>query len=146
MHMYQTWQKIRGASLLCVAFLVWSISGALYASEAAHEAPSKTPDFTGIYVVVPDMLSNLHGDDTRNHFLKLCLTFEAESNNDAKRMNELMPIIIDQFIIYLRELRMDDLKGAEGVLLLKQQLLDRANVIFSPIKVRRVLIRQILVQ
>ncbi|WP_172642891.1 flagellar basal body-associated FliL family protein [Candidatus Hepatobacter penaei] len=129
-----------------MAFLVWSISGVLHASEAAHEAPAKTPDFTGIYVVVPDMLSNLHGDDTRNHFLKLCLTFEAESNNDAKRMNELMPIIIDQFIIYLRELRMDDLKGAEGVLLLKQQLLDRANVIFSPIKVRRVLIRQILVQ
>ena len=118
------------------------------AEEGGEEkAPAgPTEPYTGIYVTVPDILSNLHGDDTRNHFLKLCLTFEAKTNADAKRMNEIMPVIVDQFLVYLRELRLDDLKGAEGLFLLKQQLLDRANVILSPVVVSRVLFREILVQ
>ena len=115
-------------------------------AEGGKEASEPTETYTGIYVVVPDILSNLHGDDTRNHFLKLCLTFEAKTNADAKKMNEIMPVIVDQFLVYLRELRIDDLKGAEGLFLLKQQLLDRANVILSPVVVSRVLFREILVQ
>lgn len=135
-------------------FLMWLALGCctthMYASEEAgegeKEASGPTEPYTGIYVTVPDILSNLHGDDTRNHFLKLCLTFEAKTNNDAKKMNEVMPVIVDQFLVYLRELRIDDLKGAEGLFLLKQQLLDRANVILSPVVVSRVLFREILVQ
>ena len=129
-----------------VSCVIWKLP--LKAAEEAEKGKGAetTQGYTGIYVTVPDILSNLHGDDTRNHFLKLCLTFEAKTNEDAKHINEVMPIIIDQFLIYLRELRIDDLKGAEGLFLLKQQLMDRANVILNPVVVSRVLFREILVQ
>ena len=61
-------------------------------------------------------------------------------------MNELMPYIIDQYMVYLRELRIEDLEGAEGLFLLRQQLLERANTVLAPVKVMRVLFREILVQ
>ena len=92
------------------------------------------------------MLVNLHGNEQRPHFLKLSLTIEAKTNEDAKHMNDALPHLIDQFQIYLRELRLDDLMGAEGLLLLKQQIVERANAVLSPVKVVSVLFREILVQ
>ena len=107
---------------------------------------AQTAPFTGIYVTIPEILVNLHGNEKRNHFLKLSITLEAKSTEDARYMNDAMPHLIDQFQIYLRELRIDDLMGAEGLLLLKQQLVERSNAVLSPVKVVSVLFREILVQ
>lgn len=141
---YKRWFYVQKFLVFMLFLMVVTTWG--YASGSSKDASQHTPDFTGIYVVVPDMLSNLQGDDRRNHFLKLCLTLEAKTNADAKRINELMPAIVDAFLVYLRELRIDDLKGAEGIFLLRQQLIDRANAILSPVKVVRVLLREFLVQ
>jgi flagellar FliL protein len=46
----------------------------------------------------------------------------------------------------LRELRLDDLKGSEGVLRLKEELLRRAAIAAAPYKVRDVLLKQMIVQ
>jgi flagellar protein FliL len=58
----------------------------------------------------------------------------------------LMPRIVDQFQGYLRELRMDDLKGSAGVVRLKEELLRRINASAAPYRVRDVLLKQMLVQ
>ena len=115
-------------------------------AEAEAEETHKTHHFTGIYVVVPDILVNLQGSKVRGHFLKLALTFEALKNEDAKMMNEAMPHVVDAFLLYLRELRLEDLQGAEGLIMLRQQLFERANAIFAPVAVNAVLFREILVQ
>ena len=47
-------------------------------------------------------------------------------------MQALMPRVVDQFQAYLRELRVDDLKGSAGVLRLKEELLRRVNVAAAP--------------
>ena len=57
-----------------------------------------------------------------------------------------MPRIKDQFQAYLRELRVDDLKGSGGVLRMKEELLRRVNVAAAPYKVRDVLLKQMIVQ
>ena len=56
-------------------------------------------------------------------------------------MTALMPRMVDQFQAYLRELRVDDLKGSAGVLRLKEELLRRVNVAAAPYKVRDVLLK-----
>jgi flagellar FliL protein len=53
---------------------------------------------------------------------------------------------VDQFQSYLRELRVDDLKGSEGVLRLKEELLRRVNAASAPYHVRDVLLKQMIVQ
>jgi flagellar FliL protein len=57
-----------------------------------------------------------------------------------------MPRIVDQFQSYLRELRVDDLRGSAGVMRLKEELLRRINVAAAPFSVRDVLLKEMIVQ
>ena len=54
--------------------------------------------------------------------------------------------MVDQFQGYLRELRMDDLKGSAGIARVKEELLRRVNVAAAPYKVRDVLLQEMIVQ
>ena len=58
----------------------------------------------------------------------------------------MLPRIIDNFQVYLRELRVEDLQGAQGVYRLKEELLVRVNAAARPTKINDVLISEMLVQ
>jgi flagellar FliL protein len=57
-----------------------------------------------------------------------------------------MPRIIDNFQVYLRELRLDDLRGSAGIYRLREELLMRVNTAAQPVHVKDVLFREMLVQ
>ena len=57
-----------------------------------------------------------------------------------------MPRVIDQFQSYLRELRVEDVRGSAGVMRLKEELLRRANLAVAPTPVRDVLLKEMIVQ
>jgi len=57
-----------------------------------------------------------------------------------------MPRILDNFQVYLRELRLDDLKGSAGMYRLREELLLRVNAAVQPVQVKDVLFREMLVQ
>jgi flagellar FliL protein len=57
-----------------------------------------------------------------------------------------MPRIVDNFQIYLRELRVDDLRGSGGIYRLREELLARVNAAVAPVKVNDVLFKEMLVQ
>ena len=61
-------------------------------------------------------------------------------------MYEFSPRIIDNFQVYLRELRVEDLRGSAGIYRLREELLARVNTAVHPTKVRDVLFRDVLVQ
>ncbi|MGL6187672.1 MAG: flagellar basal body-associated FliL family protein [Holosporales bacterium] len=111
-----------------------------------QEKPKEEPRQTGIFINVPDLLINLKSDESKGHFLKLCLTLETKTQKDADYITKVMPKIIDSFQIYLLELRVEDLKGAEGIYMLKQNLLARVNAEVAPCEVSEVLFRDMLVQ
>ena len=50
------------------------------------------------------------------------------------------------FQVYLRELRVEDLQGAAGMHLLREELLTRVQAAVKPVKVNDVLFREMLVQ
>jgi flagellar FliL protein len=57
-----------------------------------------------------------------------------------------MPRIIDSAQVFLRELRLDDLQGSAGMLRLREELMRRINAAVSPVEVRDVLFKEIIVQ
>jgi flagellar FliL protein len=110
----------------------------------ADEIPLTPPQVA--FSDVPDILVNIQSNDGTPAYLKLSLSLEMDNDLAKAGMTALMPRMVDQFQAYLRELRLDDLKGSEGVLRLKEELLRRAEIAAAPYKVRDVLLKQMIVQ
>jgi len=118
-------------------------------SDTAHEAKAEEVPLTPPKVAFSDMqdiLVNIQSNDGTPAYLKLGVSLELEDEEQKTAMQPLMPRITDQFQAYLRELRLDDLKGSAGVLRLKEELLRRVNVAAAPYKVRDVLLKEMIVQ
>ena len=108
------------------------------------EVPLTPPEVA--FSEVPDILVNIQSNDGTPAYLKLSLALEMDNELAKTGMTALMPRMVDQFQAYLRELRLDDLKGSEGVVRLKEELLRRAGVAAAPYKVRDVLLKQMIIQ
>ncbi len=99
------------------------------------------------YYIMPDLLVNLASQDgDRQLFLKLKLTLEAEDPEMFSDIPKMLPRITDQYQMFLRELRVDDLNGSAGGYRLRLELLRRINIAIAPSRVDAVLIEEMLVQ
>ena len=114
--------------------------------EAAGEAEEPVRQSSMIFFDLPDLLVNLNSPGRKSHYLKISISLELEENADIKQIQAVLPRIIDNFQIYLRELRVEDLRGSAGLTRLREQLLKRINVAAAPAKVTDVLFREMLVQ
>jgi flagellar FliL protein len=95
---------------------------------------------------LPDLIVNLNTGGKKSVFLNMKVSLELTSNADKDKIEALMPRVTDYFLVYLRELRVEDLKGSAGMYRLREELLARVRVAVAPIKVRDVLFNQILIQ
>ena len=111
--------------------------------ELAQATAAQPP---GQFVEMPPMIVNLQTASKQPRYLKITLQVELESKEDAKAFSGIEPRVIDQFQTYLRELRLDDLKGSAGIYRMKIELLNRVRAAAPDIKVRDVLFQEILVQ
>ena len=114
--------------------------------ECALILASKTEGGPGVFLEIPDMIVNLNSSSRQPRFLKVSVKVELESAEDQKLFEPLLPRVIDQFQMYLRELRIEDLKGTSGIYRMKLELLSRIRAVTPNIKVRDVLFQEILVQ
>jgi len=118
-------------------------------SDKTQEAKADDVPLTPPKVAFSDMqdiLVNIQSNDGTPAYLKLGVSLELEDDAQKAALTPLMPRITDQFQAYLRELRLDDLKGSAGVLRLKEELLRRVNVAAAPYHVRDVLLKEMIVQ
>ncbi|HMK68409.1 MAG TPA: flagellar basal body-associated FliL family protein [Stellaceae bacterium] len=115
------------------------------AAASAQEAAPQ-PVKPGVFFDLPDLLVNLNSNGRRASFLKISVSLELESQADVSRLQAVMPRVIDNFQVYLRELRVEDLRGSAGVYRLREELLVRVNSAAAPVKVRDVLFKEMLVQ
>lgn len=99
-----------------------------------------------VYFTVPDMIVNLQAERSRPVFLKISLQLELAKAEDQPAVEKVMPRIVDSFQIYLRELRVDELRGSAGIYRLREELLTRVNQAVAPVKVRDLLFKDVLVQ
>ncbi len=99
-----------------------------------------------IFYDMGEVVVNLQTDGKRQVFLKLVIQLELEAEEDKAVIEKIKPRIIDNFQTYLRELRLDDLRGSAGLYRLREELLFRVTEAAQPVKVKDVLIQQMLVQ
>ena len=107
--------------------------------EASDQGP-------GYYYDLQDIIVNLNDTGNKQRFLKLSISLELPKKEDEEKLKAVMPRITDHFQTYLRELRVDDLRGSAGIYRLRQELLARVRTAADPVIIRDVLFREILVQ
>lgn len=104
------------------------------------------PPKPAVFYNLPEMLVNLNSAGRRTSFLKISVSLELENPGDIPRIEAVMPRIVDNFQIYLRELRVEDLRGSAGLYRLREELLARVNNAAQPARVNDVLFKEMLVQ
>ncbi len=101
---------------------------------------------TVVFYDLPELLVNLNTGGRKSTFLKIRVSLELENAEDIARIEAVMPRIIDNFQVYLRELRVEDLKGSAGMYRLREELLTRVTLAAAPSKINDVLFKEMLVQ
>jgi flagellar FliL protein len=95
---------------------------------------------------LPELLVNLNTTGRKASFLKIKISLELGNAEDVAKIEGVMPKIIDNFQVYLRELRIEDLKGSAGMYRLREELLKRVGAAVAPVKIKDVLFKEMLVQ
>ncbi|MEI9929694.1 MAG: flagellar basal body-associated FliL family protein [Rhizomicrobium sp.] len=126
-------------------FFVFAAPKADASKTANGESGPVTPPQVA-YNDVPDIVVNIQSADGNPAYLKISASLELNTADEKAGITALMPRVVDQFQGYLRELRVDDLKGSAGVLRLKEELLRRVNAAAAPYHVRDVLLKEMIVQ
>jgi flagellar FliL protein len=117
-----------------------------HGAEAAAEADAHAEALPSVYYELPEMLVNLNSTGKKANFLKILVSLELENEEAVKSVEAVLPRVIDSFQVYLRELRIDDLRGSAGLYRLREELLLRVNAAVAPVKVKDVLFKEMLVQ
>lgn len=112
---------------------------------AAEEATAENNPNAAFYAL-PDLIVNLSSSSGASRYLKLKVQLELENEADLPAIEAVTPRVIDQFQTYLREIRVEDLRGSAGIYRLRQELLYRVNIAAHPIKVEDVLFQEMLIQ
>ena len=141
-------------SLLIIAVLAvvtgGGVAGARYAglletgetTDAGSDHPTAPQP---VYYELPEFVVNLNTGGRRVSFLKLRASLELESATSVEHVGARLPLIVDHFQIYLRELRPEDLNGSAGTFRLREELLKRVQLTLAPIAVRDVVFGEMLV-
>ena len=126
------------------AYLMGFISPGGESAATAENAAPKKPEKT-VFYDLPELLVNLNSAGRRTNFLKISVSLEVASESDIPKLEAVKPRIIDSFQVYLRELRLDDLRGSAGVYRLREELLARVIASAQTAQVKDVLFKEMLV-
>jgi flagellar FliL protein len=132
------------------AFYFFGMSSGKPADEASTESvkteADKLPPAQAAFFDIPDIIVNIQTPDSTPAYLKLSVALELEKAEAKAAIEPVLPRITDQFQTYLRELRVEDIRGSAGVMRLKEELLRRVNLAAAPTPVRDVLLKEMIVQ
>jgi len=120
--------------------------GASATESKASSKEEKESKAGAAFFSLGDILVNLNGDAKRPNFLKIKVSLELTDPKDLPLMEAIKPRIVDNFQVYLRELRVEDLRGSAGLYRLREELLLRVTEAAQPVRVRDVLFQEMLVQ
>ena len=117
----------------------------LLGGEKAEAADPAEPEAT-VFYDMPTMLVNLDSGGRGSTYLKLSVSLEIAGKNNQKELERYMPRVVDNFQVYLRELRVEDLQGSAGLQRLREELLLRVDAAVDGVEVKDVLFKEMLVQ
>ena len=98
------------------------------------------------FYTLPDLIVTVNAGGGRRSQLLLKLTLEANDPAVFDSLDAYLPRITDQFQMFLREMRIDDLSGSAGDYRIRRELLRRVNMSVYPETIDAVLIEEFIVQ
>ena len=107
-------------------------------------ASGEAPEGIGLFHDLPEVLVNLNTAGRKSQFLKMKVSLEVASEQDKLIIDAVKDRVMDNFQVYLRELRIEDLQGSAGMYRLREELLRRVRAATAPAQV--VLFKEMLVQ
>jgi flagellar FliL protein len=109
------------------------------AAAAKHEG-------TQNFVDVPPILVNLRSADTNPHYLKVHFMLVPGPKATEAEIKDRLPLVIDAYQSFLRELRPEDLAGSAAVFRIKEELMTRARDALGDGMVDDILIQDLIQQ
>ncbi len=97
-------------------------------------------------VDVPPMIVNLRTTNGEPRYLKIRFMLEAKSAEKTEKLKAKLPLIIDSYQPFLRELRPEDISGSAAVFRIKEEMLIRATEAAGKGMVKDVLIQDLVQQ
>ena len=140
--------------LALIALLVIGGGGAaayflLMGDDATNEASLEDQDpdepIELLFYDLEPIIVNLNSTNNKSSYLKITISLEVDRQSSLESLEEKLPRVIDNFQIYLRELRLEDLNGSAGMFRLKEELLIRVNEAVHPTPVKDVLFKEIFI-
>ncbi len=141
--------------VLPLLLLIGGLAGAYFAGlfdsllgkgeEAEAHSESEASE-QSVFFELPVMLVNLNSGGQKTAYLKISIALEVTSEADASALRTVLPRIVDNFQVYMRELRVEDLRGSAGLQRLREELLLRVNSAVEDVEVMDVLFKEMLVQ
>ena len=98
------------------------------------------------FVDVPAMVVNLRSADGGARFIKLHFMLVPGPKGDPEGLKEKLPLLLDAYQPFLRELRPEDLAGSAAVFRIKEEMLVRATDTLGAGQVKDVLIQDLIQQ
>ena len=120
------------------------VLGAEDAAEAKQN--EKIAQAAPVFYALPELLVSLNTGERRSTFLKVKVSLQLTSAADQPRVERQLPRIVDYCQVYLRELRLEELRGSAGTARLREELLRRISAAVAPVAVDDVLFGEIFVQ
>lgn len=116
-------------------------------AEAAPEEGADAKTAAGVsYVEAPEMMVNLRGADGATRFLKLRFMIVPASPAKSEAIRTKLPLLIDAYQPFLRELRPEDLAGSAAIFRIKEEMMARAVTQLGAGVVKDILIQDIVQQ
>ena len=98
------------------------------------------------FYALPDIVVNLSNPGRKSSYLKIKINLELADKKQIKIVEAVLPRIVDNLQIYLRELKVEDLQGSEGLYRLREELLHRVSMAAEPAQVKDVLFGEMIMQ
>ncbi|WP_417482159.1 flagellar basal body-associated FliL family protein [Maricaulis sp.] len=122
------------------------------AAAGAHGAPEPEHEAQAYYFPLRDadgaedpIITNIRSVDGRPVTVMLKITLESSNPDFGQVVDAHIDPIMDQFIMFLRELREDDLYGSAGMHRVRLELLRRVNLAIEPEYADAVLIQEFMI-
>ncbi len=114
-----------------------------------HAATSETTEGQhgpSVFYELPALTVNLNTAGRKARFIKIQVSLELTNELDKPKVEAVIARVMDNFNVYLRELRIEDLDGSAGMYRLREELLTRIRAAVAPVKVRDILFKEMLIQ
>lgn len=99
-----------------------------------------------VFYELPSLTVNLNTGGRQARFIKMQVSLELTKEEDKPKVEAVIARVMDNFNVYLRELRIEDLSGSAGMYRLREELLTRIRAAVAPVEVRDILFKEMLIQ